>query len=211
MTEVKYIIVSLENWCVFSFSRSEYIANAVAEGFGDTVILAWNRHSNDWFDRIKDWDLFYRRAIYVDSARSTMIELPASSLSESWLATQEILRIRQSAFFAWENLTRGALTRMSRHIWSDFDRVCEEELALCDPGQNRYTPLLEDYADQVSMPVAHLYKDLKLRLESDRVAKFRAEILSDKWKRRINTAVTAESVAAAKQEMVREFWHNCRL
>lgn len=211
MKSMKYIIVSMENWCIFTYTSSKHIANALAAGVGDSTAVGMSKFSNKWYGKIKDRDMFYQKVIMLDSKNRTMKEMSAETVTDSWKETQDLIRMRQRAFFAWETATTAALSKLEQNHWDYFDTVCEQQIALCDPDSNLYTPMLEEYARTVEQPVDHAYKNLKMRIESDNAAKFRVQSLSEKWKNKINECYTREELQATVQGMQRDFWLNSRI
>lgn len=211
MKSMKYIIVSMENWCIFTYTESLHIANAISAGVGDAVTVGMSKASNKWYEKIKNRNMFYQKVIMLDSKNRTMKEMPADTVTDSWRETQDLIRLRQRAFFAWETATWAALSKLERNHWDYFDTVCEQEMARCNPDQDQYTPMIEEYARTIEQPVDHAYKNLKMRIESDNVAKFRVQSISEKWKNKINESYTREEMQATVQGMQRDFWLNSRI
>lgn len=211
MKSMKYLVISMENWCVFTYTESMHIANALAAGSGDVVVFGVAQNSNKWYQKIKDRDMFYEKVIMLDSKNRTMKVMSADTVSDSWRDTQDLLRMRQRSFFAWETATWGALSKLEKNHWNYFDTICEQELAKSDPDTNTYSLLIEEYARTMDQPVDHAFKDLKMRIESDNAAKFRVQALADRWKNKINESFTREELQATVQEMRREFWLNSRI
>jgi hypothetical protein len=211
MKNMKYILVSMENWCIFTYTSSMHIANALATGAGDVVVSGLGRNSNKWYGKIKERDMFYEKVVMLDSKNRNMQVVSADTVSDSWRDMQDLLRMRQRAFAHWETATCAALSKLEKHHWNYFDTICEQEIAKSNPDTDTYSLLLEEYARTMDQPVDHVYKDLKLRIESDNAAKFRVQALSDRWKNKINEAFTREELTATVQEMQREFWLNSRI
>lgn len=201
----------MENWCVFTYTRNIHIANALADGAGDAVVFGIGKTSNKWYNKIKNRDLFYEKVVMLDSKNKTMKEVPPETVTDSWKDMQDLLRMRQRALLTWQNITLAALNKLGKNHWDYFDSVCEQEIAKSNPSTGEYSLLIEEYARTMEQPVDHVYKDLKIRLESDNAAKFRVQALANRWKNKINQSFTREEVQASIQEMRREFWLNSRI
>lgn len=211
MKDMKYVVISMENQCIFTYTTSKHIANAICSGLGDTLMLGMSKVTNKWYPNIKDKDMFYQKVIMLDAKNRTMKVMPAETVSDTWRETQDLVRLRQRAFYAWESATSSALSKVERNQWEYFDTVCEQELAKCNPDANEYSWMIEEYARTVEQPVEHAYKNLKMRIESDNVAKFRIQALAEKWMNKFNQMYTKEEIDAGIKEMVREYWLNSKI
>ena len=208
MIDMKYLILSTENFCVYTMSPRVITANALVSGEGDSMIRGITWSNSVEYNRVTNRDFFYDKIYMVDTKRNAFIEVDPANVSDSWKQTREVLRLRQDAFFNWETHMNNSLARVMRNTWDHFDVVAEEEIAKCDPANNSYTWILEEYARIIDVPVPQAVKELKLRIESDNITKFRIQALGDKWRAKINNCFTFNDIEAARQEMVREFWLN---
>lgn len=208
MTDMKYLILSTENFCVYTMSPRVLTANALVAGEGDSMIrgITWSNSID--YNKVTNRDFFYNKIYTVDTKRNAFIEVDPANVSDSWKKTREILRLRQDAFWNWETHLNNSLARVMRHAWDHFDVVAEEEIAKCDPAVGSYTWILEEYARILDIPVDRAVKELKLRIESDNITKFRIQTLGEKWRNKINECNNFNDIETARQEMVREFWLN---
>jgi len=208
MQDMKYIVWSTENYCVYTMTPRVLTANALAAGDGDSMVRGITiSNSVDYF-KPTDRDFFFKKLYVINPTINSFTEIDPANVSESWKQKQKILRLRQEAFFNWETHLHNTMARVTRHSWDHFDVVAEAEIAKCDIANNRYTYILEEYARTLEVPVHQAVKELKLRIESDNITKFRIETLGEKWRNKINECNTAEDIEAARREMVREFWLN---
>jgi uncharacterized protein (DUF4415 family) len=208
MPDMKYLILSTENFCVYTMSPRHLTANALVAGEGDSMIRGITWSNSVEYNRVTNRDFFYDKIYTVDTARNAFIEVDPANVSDTWKQTREILRLRQDAFFNWETHLSNSLARVMRHGWEHFDVVAEQEIAKSDPANNSYTWVLEEYARTMEVSVQQAYKELKLRIESDNITKFRIQALGEKWRNKINQCNTFNDIEAARKEMVREFWLN---
>jgi hypothetical protein len=211
MIEMKYLILSMENHFVYTMTPRSLCATAVVAGDGDSVIKGVTSGNSADFDKIKDRQQFYKDVWMVDQRTNSLSIVPWSQVSDSWKQQQKILVLRQDLFYSWETFTAGALARLTRYKWDQFDQLATRELDKCDPLANQYTMMLEEYARVMEVPVEQAYKELKLRIESDNIARFRITAMAEKWKNIINTITTSDESASVRKEMVREFWLNAAI
>ena len=86
--------------------------------------------------------------------------------------------------------------------------MAQEALDASNPVTGEYSILIQEYARTLEQPIELAYKELKLRIDSDNITKFRVSALEEKWKNRINACVTKEEIELTRQAMVRELWLN---
>jgi hypothetical protein len=213
MQDMKYLIVSMENDCVFTYSPRAITACALAEGDIDAVTVGITYAYTPAADYalIKNRDLFYGKAYIYDFKKYCLVETSFDNLSDSWKQTQEVVRLRQEAFFVWESLTANAALKATQNTWDGYDFVAYGELSKCSPVDDVYTQPIHEYARILEMSVSQAYKELKLQTETQIIKKFRIQSLSEKWKRRINSCYTKDEIDAAKKQMNREFITNGNL
>lgn len=213
MQDMKYIVVSMENDCVFTYSPRAITAAALAEGDIDAVTVGLTTAYTPFADyaMVKNRDLFYGKAYVYDFKKYSLVETSIDNLSDSWKQTQEVVRLRQEAFFTWESLTYNASLKATQNTWDGYDFVAYTELKMCDASIGAYTQPIKEYARILEMPVEQAYKELKLQTETQIVKKFRIQALSEKWKRRINSCYTKDEIDAARKQMNREFITNGNL
>ena len=208
MIETKYLIASLENTSVYLMTPSVITANALVSGSGDSIIKVFTAYNSADYGKITR-NMFTEKVYSIDQkAGNIFVEMPDEHVSASWKETRSTLLIRQHLFGRWESFTKQALARQTRHQWGEFDFVAMEQIKESDPSSNTYTWMLEEYARIVEIPVDRAYKELKLRLESDLMTKFRIQALAEKWKDRINQVTMQQQVEDVRREMAREFWQN---
>lgn len=208
MIETRYLIASLENTSVYLMTPSIITANALVSGSGDSIIKVFTAYNSADYGKITR-NMFIEKVYSIDQkGGNTFVEMPDEHVSSSWKETRSILLTRQHLFGRWESFTKQALARQTRHQWAEFDFVAMEQIKESDPASNTYTWMLEEYARIVEMPVDRAYKELKLRLESDLMTKFRIQALAEKWKDKINQVTMQQQVEDVRREMAREFWQN---
>ena len=208
MIEMKYLILSMENWCIFTYTPRAISASAMAAGDGDSVVKGITFGNCVDYGKISNRDMFYSNIYMMEQKTNKLVIVPDDQVSDSWKQQREILRLRQDAIFLWETYTANSLVRVVRHAWQHFDVVAEAELSKCDPTADQFTHIIEEYARIMELPVNRAYKELKLRIESDNVARFRIQAMAEKWKNKINQSNTADEINKVKQEMLNEFWLN---
>jgi hypothetical protein len=205
---MKYLIVSLENFFIYTIADSVIIANALVSGNGDTMIFPVNSTNSIDYNKMLDRQTFYKTIYFLDKKTLQIYETPYTNVSVEWRKQQQILSIRQDLFYTWETFTNSALSRVTRHSWDQFDQMVTIELDKCDPKNNQFTMMIEEYARVMETPVDQMYKELKLKIESDNVRKFRIQAMAERWKNIINDITDISEIAKIKKTMIREFWRN---
>jgi hypothetical protein len=215
MIEMKYLILSNENNCVYTSSPRKHTALALAEGNTDSYVLGLTyANVGDYadYDKITNRDVFWEKVWHLDVAKSMKFTtLSDDSVSDSWKVTRNELRIRQEAFFLWETLVHNAYAKLSGPIWDQFDIFAEHELAKCEPDDDKYEWTIEEYARIMDQPVKQAYKELKLQIESDKMKRFRIETMAKRWKNEINKIKNRDDLADIRQKMNREFWKDASI
>lgn len=208
MIETRYLVASLENTSVYLMTPSIITANALVSGSGDSIIKVFTPYNSAEYGRINR-NMFTEKVYSIDQkAGNIFVEMPDEHVTSSWKETRNVLLIRQHLFGRWESFTLQALARQTRHIWGEFDFVAMEQIKESDPANNQYTWMLEEYARITEVTVERAYKELKLRLESDLMTKFRIQAMAEKWKDKINQVTQQTQVEDIRREMAREFWQN---
>lgn len=208
MIEARYLIASLENTSIYLMTPSIITANALVSGSGDSIIKVFTAYNSVDYNIINR-NMFTEKIYSINqNLGNTFVEMPEEHVPASWRETRDVLLIRQLLFGRWESFTKQALARQTRHQWAEFDFIAMEQIKESNPSSNTYTWMLEEYARIVEMPVDRAYKELKLRLESDLMTKFRIQALAEKWKDKINQVTMQQQVEDVRREMGREFWQN---
>jgi uncharacterized protein (DUF4415 family) len=183
-------------------------ANALVSGDGDSVIIAVTTGNSTDYNKMVDRQTFYKKIYQIDKRTMLLSEVLETSVSDGWLRQRNILSLRQDAFYTWETFTAAALARCTRYKWDQFDQLATRELDKCDPSNNQFTMMLEEYARVMEIPVDQTYKELKLRIESDNIQKFRIQAMTEKWKDKINNATELDEMNHLRKDMIRDFWLN---
>jgi hypothetical protein len=183
-------------------------ANALVSGDGDSIIMGVTTGNSADYNKMVDRHTFYKNIYAIDKRTVTITEVEEDKVSEGWKRQRNILSLRQDIFYTWETFTAAALARVTRYKWDQFDQLATRELDKCDPANNQFTMMLEEYARVMEVPVEQAYKEMKLRIESDNVQKFRIQAMTEKWKDIINQATEVDQMAQIRKDMIREFWLN---
>lgn len=208
MPDMKYLIYSTENWCVYTMTPRPVTANALAEGTGDAVLRGLTASNSIDYDKFTDRYFFYNKIWMLDSKKNSFVEIDPNNVSDRWKRQREILFLRQNALVHWETYVSNSMIRVTRHKWEAFDSYMLEELKNCDPTSNEFSKIIEEYARILEIPVDIAYKDLKLRIESDNSVRFRIQAMAEKWKRKINQCNTSDELTAIRKQMVIDFSTN---
>jgi uncharacterized protein (DUF4415 family) len=204
---MKYLILSMENHAVYTMVMSPVIANALVSGDGDTVIRGITTATSPEYTRPLNRDWFQGTYWQVGSD-NRFTEIDPTKITDKWRAQQQVMRLRQDLLFAWQSHLEASLSRVVRHTWQHFDVLAEAEFSRCDPAQGQYSWIIEEYARIIEQPVEQAYKELKLRIESDNMVRFRIQAMGEKWKARINAVTEVSQSDQVRKEMAREFWLN---
>jgi hypothetical protein len=203
--EAKYLILSTENNCIYTWTDNSVVANAINDGDMDSIVRVITRYNSArYFDLLDDPST---NVYSVNLVKNSISKISNTDVTESWLQQKNILLFRQQCFNYWHTTVVDAYSRMSPSVWSSFEVVAQEQLSNCDPTVNYYTPMIEEYANVVGKSLIDTYKELKLTLESDAIKKFRIQALSDKWKTIINQTTDIKSFESIKLGMNQDFWH----
>ena len=208
MNNSLYLVVSHENFCIYTCSRRHITANALAAGSVDCFVRAVNPHMLNNFDKFKNPKEFYDNVWKNDKRTGQLVSVDSTQVSESWLANRELLRRRHIIFGAWESYTISALLRVDTTKWPAFSAVADTELKNCDPKNNIYTPMIEEYARISERSVEQVFDELKLKIETENITKFRVTALAEKFKDMINQATTQSDLDTIRHQMYVEFWGN---
>jgi hypothetical protein len=204
---MKYLILSMENFCVYTMIMSPTMANAIIGGDGDSMIRGITWANSPEYARATDRDWFYKGIWQIDNT-NRFVEVNESKVSATWLAQRDLLRMRQDLFFAWDTHLSNSLVRVVRHAWEHFDVTALAEIDKCNPETGQYSWIIEEYARIINQPVEKAFKELKLRIESDNNVRFRIQAMGEKWKNEINKVASYADADRVRKEMSREFWLN---
>jgi hypothetical protein len=211
---MKYLILTADNKCIYTVTDSKIVATSLEAGDIDSFTIGiadreFNEMNKDGqfakkvyqFVPAENYPLFSRSFKEIDSA----------TISQEWFAQQALLYKRQELFIQLEISMEMALLKTSRTWWTDFPVVAERQLSLCNFKQGEFTPMIEEYARILEMPVDQAYKELALQIESDNLARFKISGFGEKWKRIINNTYSIEELLTVRQNMVKDFWTNSRI
>lgn len=210
MFEPKFLILSMENMGVLAMAPSQFVANAIVSGYGDSIIRIITPYNsldyrNISWDKMKD--NFYGIRISVETG-NTLVELDEEHITDTWKNMRELIRTRCTLLGILESYTEQSLSRYIRYKWSSFENLIIDEIKKSDPEKNQFSYLLEEYAYIVETPVELVYKDLKLKTESDTISKVKITAMSEKWKNKINSMVSIEEKDQLHHDMMRDFYQN---
>jgi hypothetical protein len=200
----------MENHCVYTVVQNSLIANALIDGDGDCVIRGITPATCAEYSLVVNRDWCKMNTWSIDSTNK-FTRMDPANISDRWRAQQETIRMRQDLMFTWYSHVEASLSRVIRHAWEHFDVVMKAELAKCDPANNAYTWIIEEYARTLGQPVNQVYKEVKLRIESDDNVRFRIQAMAEKWKNIINRASTYDQSEQIRRDMSREFWRNSQI
>lgn len=205
MKDIKYIVVSHENNCVYTYTPRELTAIAIAEGEPDCVAMAVNPLSMPDYKNIVNRNYFYDNVWAIDITKTNKLT-KVEDVSDAWLQKRELIRARQDVFYHWEATTVSALNRLNTRAWKDFDVVAYNEILKCNPDADEYTWMVQEYAKINERQVEDVYKELKLKIETDNIKRFRIQAMSDRWKTIINSTTEIEHLRQLKQQLLTDYW-----
>lgn len=210
LTMMKYLILSMENHCIYTMTQSSLIANALVAGDGDTTLRGINAATSRDYAKVtgRDWFL---DTVYHMTTNNDFMPIARDLVTDAWRAQQTRIRLRQDLFVAWHSHVELSLARLNRHPWPAFESAALAALADCRPEEQVWSPLVEEYARITARPVDQVYRDLEMQLASDRSHRFRVSAMAVRWRDRINQVQDRSEYAAVAQEMAREFWVNAAL
>jgi hypothetical protein len=203
-----YLVISFENFCIYTVTTSPVIANAISEGLLDSFIRGVDYHNSADFSKIKNRNFFIDNIYQVVNNRGIFKEIVSEQITDTWKNTQKIVIKRQDTFAFWETYVNSSLSRTNNTSWGNFDNVALNEIQKCKPEQEIYTPMIEEYANVTNVTAPNAYKQLKLKIETNNFIRFRVTALAEKWKNKINEAKDDSEFDYIKSEMIKEFWSN---
>lgn len=207
--DFKYIVFSTENNCIYTWTLDVNVANFLVSGDGDSMIKAVTSYNTPDFKKIND--ISADNTYLLVPATNGITQISNDKVSDSWKKQKKILIFRQRCFAYCTTQIHDCYARVTRNIWESFDVVAAAELAKCDPSQNYYTPMIEEYAMVLGISCEQAYKKLTFAIESDNMVKFRIQALAEKWKNIINSTVDTESFEVIRQGMIQDFWLNASI
>jgi len=209
--ELKYLIISMENYCVFTMDTDVVNANNTALSNFNSFVRPVSRLNFKEYDSINARTFFKDKIYKIEASAKKLTEMNPDDISESWKTQRELIWLRQEghAYLGMHHEIAISLTKTFH--WDQFPTEALEEIKNCDPTTNSYTRLIEEYSRALDKPINHVYKELKLKLEGEQVVKFRISALTQKWKSLINKITTREELEFIKEGMITEFWVNHRL
>lgn len=214
MIEMRYLIVSWENSCVYGSTHRAVTANAILAGLGSyAFVKGVSPHTTTMVDyNIAKTPANFKQNIYQTLNGTTVFtKLTSIDNGTDWFRVRELVQRRLHLFGIWESYTAGALSRTTRYQWNEFHNVACNELRNCNPANNQYTPAFEEYARILEVAEEIAYKELKLTTETDTLTRFRITAMAEKWKQKINLVETQEHSRLLFGQMTQEFWGNTQI
>jgi len=207
MYDMHYLVVSHENFCVYTSTNRLVTANALASSSIDCFVRGITPFVNN-YEKFKNRTEFYDNVWKNDKRSGQLVPIDPTQVSESWLINREIIKRRHILFGIWETHTGNALLRVDTTKWTAFSAVADIEITKCDPSKGFYTLMIEEYARIVERPVEQVFAELSLKIETENITKFRITALAEKFKDMINQAITQEELDIVRMQIYTEFWGN---
>lgn len=208
---MRYLFVSWENYCIFGSTHRLVTANAILEGVGSHAYVRGITPLQVGAEKYKIINApeNFAKAVYkMTDANAELVEVDASRVSAEFVQYRNIIQNRLYLFNVWESYVAGTMARTHRYKWDEFHTMATIELEKCDPKTDSYTPVFEEYARTLGQECSIVYKELKLRTETDTLTRFRITALAEKWKRKINQVTNKEQNFNLITQMRQEFWTN---
>lgn len=211
MTGIKYLIVSWENQGIFTVETDPVIANSLASSNVNCYVRDIFEFNFPGLSEIKDRDQFKTSYYKLDGKGNELQPLLPHLITDSWLAEQEAMFLRQDALIYLRYHARIAMTGMERNTWDNFSVEAGIELEKCNPEQGIYTRPLEEYARLLNKSVEQTYKELKLTIEGEKFIRFRVAALTKFFQLKINDIKTKEEFYFIKRYIMHEFWNKSQI
>ena len=206
MIETKYLILSIENQCVFTMTRDPVVANALCSSDINTVIRPITRYNFNDFDKINNRD-YFKDKIYKSEFRDKFLsEVDVNLISQVWKDERESMRYKQDALTLLEVHYLSAITPAETAHNINFSNEAWQEIMLCDIEKGLYTRYIEEYSRILDKPIDQVYRELKLKIEGEKFIRFRVSALVERWKIKINEIKNHEDFIKVRDDMVNEFW-----
>jgi hypothetical protein len=211
MIEMRYLLVSWENYCIYGTTHRVVTANAIIEGLGSYAYIRGVtplRVGTEDYKLLNTPGYFATHVCKMTDVATTFSEVPPENVGAEWLRIRALVQNRLHLFNIWESYVAGTMARTHRYKWDEFHTMACRELEKCNPSTDTYTPVFEEYARTLGQPCDIAYKELKLRTETDTLTRFRITALAEKWKRNINKVADKDQNTALINQMQQEFWTN---
>lgn len=160
--------------------HSPVIASALVRGGLDF----WSRSispfvQKDLYNQIPRQDFFENSIFKIE--KNSLRPVEQSNVTDYWLHMRDVIRERRILFNIWESLIVNALDKLNKYHATDFLRLAEKQLALCEPDRQIFTAVIEDYAQTVGMEPLAAYRHLKFQIENDEITRFKVTAMAEKW------------------------------
>jgi hypothetical protein len=210
MLETKYLILSMENECIYTITTDPETANALAASNINTIIRPITRRSFSDYDKVNR-DYFKDKIYKSDFRNRTISEIDSTLISQNWKDEREWMLLRQEALTVLEVQYRIAITPTQWSYEDNFSNEVWQEIMLCDPNNDLYTRYIEEYARIVDKSSNQVYKELKLKIEGEKFIRFRINALVERWKLKINQIKTQEDYEKLRLDLIDEFWWKSKI
>lgn len=206
----KYLIISSENYCVFTMAQNPFVAHALIECAPTDCFMIASQRGTDNHENAKSRDTFYKDIWLFDYKDRSVKMLPNKQISEAWRHDQEIIRARQLALaelFATAEIA-NSIRSGGLEFWPSFGRFATDLINNSDASTDSYHDLLVEYAELAEKPVKEVYQDLKLKIESVEIQRFKIMALIEKFKTDISQMQNMDEFPRLKERIKNAFWGN---
>jgi hypothetical protein len=210
MIEIKYLILSMENECIYTITTDPETANALAASNINTIIRPITKRSFSDYAKVNR-DYFKDKIYKSDFRNRTINEIDSTLISQNWKDEREWMLLRQEALTVLEVQYQIAITPTQWFYGNNFSNEVWQEIMVCDLSNDSYTKYIEEYARIVNKSSNQVYKELKLKIEGEKFIRFRINALAERWKLKINQIKTQEDYEKLRLNLIDEFWWKSKI
>lgn len=208
-------VVDQGTYAVLCFAASNTVAQAVAQGIlNSAAMTVWypqgrapspatgynttqDQHWTLVFNQAQgsgspgfvtsDCNVAQPRVDAVSTRPLDFVPMPAEQVTVEWLGLRSLASARASALDLLERRCEKYLARTHNFIGdSQFLAYVGPQLALCNPAEDRYAPLIQDWAQINGVTAAVAYAELSMQWHSAGIATVNIHALWHKYLRLIN-------------------------
>lgn len=199
-----HFVVDLENGVILTPVKSVSSGKATQEGIPNSSLIAianvlpWRQKDYSQFDLWRD-DLVWAVGGKVDA-------MPEHLKTPEMYAKKKLAYLRQTYLYALEVFFQMYLGRTVDNYDQGLDAYIINEVEQCNPLAGYYTYALQEYARIIGIHPETAYNELKLRYDTQCLARIRNFALYSKWVDLMNACETKEQLQKALKDANDEIW-----
>jgi hypothetical protein len=192
--EALHIVADLETGLVYIPAPSANCATALTYGLINSGSFSFPIQLPV---RKKEWDdCDFHNDLYQMLKTSQVRPFPKELVREDLLKRRALAKMRAVFLYSLEVHFQRQLHRIAEYMPDDLSPFIYDELNRCDPSQGKYTNAIEEYASLHEIGADAAYDELRMKLQSNGIAKFRNYARYEKYMMQMNKCVTRQQLNA---------------